>query len=78
MPKSNDDLYRKWISNPNTRPRARRYFELKLQEPIPTEFRECTPVRQLDMFVPPGANPRRTIWMRAKGSLPVNARFHQL
>ncbi|KAJ1552812.1 hypothetical protein HK405_009927 [Cladochytrium tenue] len=74
---SHDDYFRKWISNPRTDPRAREYFELRLQEPIATEFRPCQPLRQRDWFVPPEPNSRQMIWMRAKGTLPDDLRFHQ-
>ncbi|KAJ3322329.1 Acyl-CoA thioesterase 8 [Blyttiomyces sp. JEL0837] len=75
---SNEELLKSVIDNPKTPAKLSKYFELRLQEPFPVEFKPCTPPMRLRQIIQPEkTEPKQMVWMRAKGRLPDDLKFHQ-
>ncbi|KAJ3378565.1 Acyl-CoA thioesterase 8 [Entophlyctis sp. JEL0112] len=75
---SNSEIFRKWMMDPMTPEKAIKNLELRLQEPVPIEFKPVkSPKTVLETINPKKSEPKQMVWMRAVGKLPDNLAFHQ-
>ncbi|TPX66361.1 hypothetical protein SpCBS45565_g04502 [Spizellomyces sp. 'palustris'] len=79
--KSTEEKLQHWLQHPriSQNPKYREHFEMRLQEPIPIDIRDChTLQRARDLMHPPKRAPKQYLWMRAKGTLPDDIAFHNI
>ncbi|KAI8607444.1 HotDog domain-containing protein [Chytriomyces sp. MP71] len=75
---SHQDIFTRLLTDPNTPRFAQKNLQLRLQEPVPIEFRPVRSATSLKDFTRPDKRePRQLVWMRARGKLPDELAIHQ-
>ncbi|KAI8826822.1 acyl-coenzyme A thioesterase 8-like protein [Fimicolochytrium jonesii] len=76
---SNEEKLQHWLHHPRigSIPKYKENLEMRLQEPIPIDIRDCHGLpRARELLHPRKQEPKQYIWMRAKGTLPDDPAIH--
>ncbi|KAJ3277971.1 hypothetical protein HK104_002766 [Borealophlyctis nickersoniae] len=73
-----------WIDDPRIPERFRKRLQMRVEElllnmveqPVPVEIKVCGDLDLTELARPPKREPKQYVWMRAKGTLPADKRFH--
>ncbi|KAJ3014954.1 Acyl-CoA thioesterase 8 [Thoreauomyces humboldtii] len=77
--KSTEEKLQHMLEHPRVgaNPKYRQQFQMRLQDPIPIDIRDCHGFqRARDLLCPTKKEPKQYLWMRAKGKLPDDPAFH--
>ncbi|KAI8815303.1 acyl-coenzyme A thioesterase 8 [Cladochytrium replicatum] len=75
--KSQEENLRLWYADETLPEKYRQLIKMRLEShPFPIESKPINRARAQDMLQPPKAEPRQLVWMKAKGQLPDDLRFH--
>ncbi|KAJ3013345.1 UNVERIFIED_CONTAM: Acyl-CoA thioesterase 8 [Siphonaria sp. JEL0065] len=75
---SNAEVFKKWMEDPTTPSAAMQHLQLRLQEPVPIEFKPVVSPKTIrEVVKPQKKEPKQMVWMKAIGKLPDALSFHQ-
>lgn len=68
---------KKWLDIPNLPEKLVNFLKLRIDEPLPIEFKPLQRTELKDLFVPEKST-KQYVWLRAQGTLPDDLAFHNV